>query len=262
MQIRLIRRLIAVAAACLIMLQFVSLLATGTLWGQQQAALAIAPGNDAFQRTWARTDQPVAQGLVDRTWMWAPEPFTSVIEEEYADTPGGVRLVQYFDKSRMEITDPAKDPADPWYVTNGLLVNELVSGAMQVGHDLFVEGEPAQVNVAGDSDDPESPTYATFGPLRTRPPLPDGAVISQRLDRDGAIENDPAMAQHGVTAAQRVTVPKLDHQVASVFLAFMRSTGAVNVDGQTITERLFESDFYATGLPITEAYWTTVALKG
>jgi hypothetical protein len=23
-----------------------------------------------FERTWARTDLPVAQGRVDRTWMW------------------------------------------------------------------------------------------------------------------------------------------------------------------------------------------------
>ena len=186
MQIRLIRRLIAVVAAGLIALQFVSLLATGALWGQQRAALAITPGNDAFQRTWERTDQPVAQRLVDRTWMWAPEAFTPVIEEEYADSPGGKRLVQYFDKSRMEITDPAKDPADPWYVTNGLLVVELVSGALQIGHEQFVEGAPAAVNVAGDPGDLTSPTYATFGPLRTLPPLPDGAVISQRLRQESA----------------------------------------------------------------------------
>ena len=41
-----------------------------------RGVLAVAPGNDAFQQVWGRTDQPVASGAVNRTWMWGPEPFT------------------------------------------------------------------------------------------------------------------------------------------------------------------------------------------
>ena len=28
------------------------------------------PATAAFQRTWARTDQPVTSGQANRTWMW------------------------------------------------------------------------------------------------------------------------------------------------------------------------------------------------
>ena len=93
--------------------------------------LAVAPANEHFQRTWARTDKPVADGQVSRTWMWGPEAFTGAIQEPYLESPSGKRWVQYFDKSRMEITDPeGGDPASIWYVTNGLLVVELVTGDM------------------------------------------------------------------------------------------------------------------------------------
>jgi hypothetical protein len=64
---RVARRLIGVVAAGLIALQFVSLLALGSLWGGQSSALAVAPGNADFERTWARTDKPVSDLMVSRT---------------------------------------------------------------------------------------------------------------------------------------------------------------------------------------------------
>ncbi|MDW8061063.1 MAG: hypothetical protein RMK01_13440, partial [Thermomicrobium sp.] len=92
------------------------------------SARALPTGHDVFLDTWARSDQPVAGGRVSRTWMWGPEPFTAPLLEPYAEAPGGSRLVQYFDKSRMELTDPAADRSSPWYVTNGLLAKELITG--------------------------------------------------------------------------------------------------------------------------------------
>jgi uncharacterized protein YkwD len=262
-QFRHARRLIGFTAACLIALQILSLTAFGSGWRSQPSALAEAPGNPAFERTWARTDKPVSDLQVSRTWMWGPQANTGVLQEPYAEAPGGMREVQYFDKSRMEITTDTSVPVDSaWYVTNGLLVNELVSGMMQVGDAEFVPAEPAQVGVAGDPDDTTGPTYATFGPLRELPPLADGAPVIQRLSRDGTIVDDPSLASYGVTAAWRAIQPGLDHQVASVFLDFMRSTGLVSIDGQLVTDRLFENDFYATGYPIAEAYWASVMLKG
>jgi uncharacterized protein YkwD len=223
---------------------------------------AHTPGQPYFARTWARTDKPVADGEVARTWMWGPEANTPVLEEPYAESPGGRRLVQYFDKSRMEITHPDAVDDGVWYVTNGLLVVELVSGRRQLGNDLFVQHAPADVNVAGDPDDPHGPTYATFGKLRSQPPLEDGGAITHRIDRAGHISGDLTLARHGATAALRVTVPGLDHQVASPFLDFMRSSGIVYVDDAFVHDRLFVHDFYATGLPITEAYWATVRVGG
>ncbi len=31
---------------------------------------AVAPDGEPFERTWSRTDKPVADLQVDRTWMW------------------------------------------------------------------------------------------------------------------------------------------------------------------------------------------------
>src|SRR5438477_1203458 len=78
-------------------------------------AAAVAPGTDAFQRTWARTDQPVADSTVNRTWMWGPEPLTVAFNERYDDSPGKSRKVQYFDKARMEITHPDRPDDGVWY---------------------------------------------------------------------------------------------------------------------------------------------------
>jgi hypothetical protein len=223
---------------------------------------ALAPGVDVFARTWAWTDGPVADGTVDRTWMWGPEAFTATFWEPYADAPGGQRLVQYFDKSRMELSNPDGNRYHPWYVTNGLLVVELVSGRLQVGDNAFVAREPAAVNVAGDADDPDGPTYATFAALRFAPPIPDGAPVIDRLSRAGAISQDLTMGHYGVTAAERVQVPGIDHQVASVFWEFMQARGIVQVDAYETEAELFRDPFYATGYPITEAYWTTVRVGG
>ncbi|HUZ03002.1 MAG TPA: hypothetical protein VMU89_21880, partial [Thermomicrobiaceae bacterium] len=95
---------------------------------------AAAPiANTAFSNTWARTDRPVSTGAVSRTWMWGPTADSPALQEPYAESPGGQREVQYFDKSRMEITHPNGDPNSIWYVTNGLLAEELITGRMQLG---------------------------------------------------------------------------------------------------------------------------------
>ncbi len=65
----------------------------------------------------------------------------------------GQRLVQYFDKARMEQTTPGGS------VSNGLLTVELLSGRVQKGDTIFEQREAADVPVAGDPDN-AFPTYA------------------------------------------------------------------------------------------------------
>lgn len=233
-----------------------------TLLASAAPAAAVPIGTTAFQRTWERTDQPVASGQAVRTWMWGPEANSPVKQESYQESPGGQRQVQYFDKSRMEISHPDGDQNSIWYVTNGLLVVELVTGKMQTGDARFEQHQPAHVNVAGDADDPTGPTYATFSALLLAAPAADGAALIKRVNRAGQVTDDPALAGMGVTAAHRVTVPGIDHQVASPFWGFMNSSGLVYENGQTTTAQLFIDPFYATGLPITEAYWASVKVAG
>ena len=219
-----------------------------------------APGNEFFQRTWQRTDKPVADAVTARTWMWGPQAFTAVIMEPYAESPGQMRQVQYFDKARMEITDPNADSNSIWFVTNGLLVVELISGQMQVGNNSFENRSPAAINVAGDADDTNGPTYATFNGLLDAAPRAVGTVIIQRVDRAGTVTDDQQLA--GQNVAVGFVDDVTNHGIAAPFWDFMNSSGPVLENGQIVTDQLFENAFFATGRPITEAYWAQVKVAG
>ena len=221
------------------------------------AAESLPIQNAAFQGTWDRTDQIVAQGKVNRTWMWGPAPFTAAGTELYADAPNGLRLVQYFDKSRMELNAPNGDPNSPWFVTNGLLAKELVTGQMQLGDAKFLTYQPATANVAGNADDPAGPTYATFSQVLGYDPLPNGQTITQTIERAGQVGNDDGVARYGSTAIN-VGSPT-NHTVASVFWDFMNSSGPTWSGG---IEKLFPNPFYAVGYPLTEPYWANVKVAG
>ncbi|MEZ4521321.1 MAG: hypothetical protein R3A46_06725 [Thermomicrobiales bacterium] len=215
--------------------------------------------NDEFQDTWNRTDLPVSEGEVARTWMWGPA-VSDVMSEQYAEGPDGQRTVQYFDKSRMEITNPDADPGSIWYVTNGLLVVELITGEMQTGDDSFVPRFPSESPVAGDQNLRNGPSYATFQTLLEPVEDRSGALIVERLDWEGAVATDSALESTGVEVAYFDDVT--GHNVASPFWAFMNSSGTIWQSDQYVEGPLFPNPFYATGRPITEPYWADVSVAG
>lgn len=220
--------------------------------------------HQTFEQTQRRTDQPVINGL-GRTWVWGPKPYTEGMLEIYHQAPGGMRLVQYFDKSRMEINNPAGNQNSQWYVSNGLLVIDMIEGRYQVGDSAFDHSPaPSTQAVAGDQDGQSNITYDTIGifGLRNEPALPVGSTITQTVDAGGNVVQDNAYAGYGVQTAHRVQVPGIDHTVASVFWDFMNSSGPVEVNGMMVTDKLFPNAFYGTGYPITEAYWTEVNVGG
>ena len=223
---------------------------------------AVIEADEAFYNTWARTDKPVADGLVQRTWMWGPEANSEVIAEPYAEHPTGERPVQYWDKSRMEVNDPNAPYDGQWYVTNGLLVVELMTGMLQVGDDEFEEREPAMVNIAGDPGFAETPTYATYGTLMDDAASDDGATITATVAADGSVGSNDDLAGFDVTAARMSD--ETGHRTASVFWEFMTSEGIIWdwETGETMTGPLFENPYYATGFPITEAYWANIMVEG
>lgn len=226
------------------------------------SAFAVAPANEHFERVWARTDRPVAELAVSRTWMWGPDGNTGALQEPYSDSPGGFRTVQYFDKSRMEINHPNSNPDSLWYVTNGLLVNELMTGRMQRGNGIYTEHPPADISIAGDVIPDNGPTYAALAQRREDAPLPDGSVVTQRVDAQGRLSDDPALAGYGVTVAFRVQVPGIDHQIAAPFWEFMNASGLVFENGALVEATLFVNPFFATGFPVTEPMWVSVILEG
>lgn len=235
----------------------IGLLLTSTLVA---SAASLPFANETVLETWARTDQPVAEGATVRTWVWGPAPLTTGMSEPYAESPDGQRLVQYFDKSRMEITIPTNDQGSPWYVTNGLLVVELVTGLMRIGDHVVEERGSAHLNVAGDPDDPNGVTYAALMDVIDQPAVGEGDPIDTAFVWvDGKLswgEVDP----RGVTGARYV--PETGHTVAEPFWEFMNSTGLM-VEHDRLTEApLFVNPFYATGFPVTEANWAFVKVAG
>ncbi|HET9014978.1 MAG TPA: S8 family serine peptidase [Thermomicrobiaceae bacterium] len=220
--------------------------------------LAMVP---AMTNTWQTADQPVSSLAVSRSWEWGPHAF-AVVAEPYVETQHGSRLVAYFDKARMEITNPYGDASSPWYVTNGLLAREMIYGYVQLGN-LPSESQaksPAQIPVAGDPTDTSGPTYASFTHLVDAPPLPNGSTITQTINRAGTVSSDPRLASYGVTAGNDVS--QTNHSIASVFAAYLQSSGTVLQNGTYQNGKLFSPPFYASGYPITEPYWARVTVGG
>ena len=117
--------------------------------------------------------------------FWGPlANATAGIGEPYAESPGGGRLVQYFDKARME-------QAGPNTVTNGLLTVELRSGRVQTGNDRFEQRAPANIVVAGDPGQ-AGPTYANLALLPERVAQTTGAVLTTTYS-DGAFVQSPVV---------------------------------------------------------------------
>ncbi len=216
-------------------------------------------GSVAFERTWTRTDALVANGRLARSFYWGPNPGLATYED-YAQGVGGKRLVQYFDKSRMEINNPTADPANPFYVTNGLLTVELISGQMQVGDNEFLYRYPANIDLASDPDDANAPTYASFRGLLLDNADTTGATENEYIARDGTVGNDPRYATYKVTDTHYEAATK--HNIPDVFWAFLNQTGPVMVGGKQSIARLSDPYFYATGYPIAEPYWASVKIAG
>jgi predicted outer membrane repeat protein len=230
--------------------------------------------NPWFWSTWARTDLPLRDGLVSRTWMWGPGPFTTSVWEPYSpylwnpdglpiemiDIPDTNREVIYFDKARMEINDPEGDTDSIWFVTNGLLVIEMITGNRQFGDDLFSNYGPSQANVAGDADDMNGPTYASFQSVLDAPAQSVGTLLTGEIDRDGNVTSSSSWSVYGVTVAH--VDPLTEHGIAGPFWEFMNSHGLVHEGGATLEDALFANPFYATGRPVTQAYWAEVKVAG
>ncbi|HEX8221391.1 MAG TPA: hypothetical protein VF914_19540 [Chloroflexia bacterium] len=230
-------------------------------------ALAEPFAHPAFQRTWERTDRPVSFGQVQRSWYWGPNPNTGGLLEDYAEGVGGKRLVQYFDKSRMEINNPGGNQNDPFFVTNGLLTVELISGKMQVGNHAYVDRTPANIPLASDTDDPNAPTYVSFQGV-SNTTLGDhpaanrsGQFATATINKAGQVGDDPSRANlPGAKLAYFEGTTK--HNIPQVVWDFLNLSGPVYnpSNGQNVNGRLSDPWFYTTGLPISEAYWAKVKI--
>ncbi len=210
-----------------------------------------------FAWWWRRTDDPIARGLVQRSWLWGPV-LGPVEWEPYRDSPGGRRLVQYFEKGRMELTDPAAPVDARWRVTGGRLAWELLTGEQQVGDTAFLARRPAELAVAGDPGNPM--TYAVLGRTLGRPAGIPGAVVVERLLPDGSVVQDPALERYAVRYGDHF--PETGHGIASVFAAWVDQRGPVWAGDRLREEPLFAPWVALLGYPVTEPYWVQVPVGG
>ncbi len=119
-------------------------------------------------------------------------------QEAYAEAPGGMRLVQYFDKGRME-------QAADGTVTSGLLAQELVQGRVQTGNGTF-ESRPAfEYSIVGD-------------------PRTNGATYGDIARNAGGVRTPQERRADGTFTQQRFG-PSGDPQAIAAFNAFVRETG-------------------------------------
>jgi hypothetical protein len=220
----------------------------------------------AFKRVWTRTDKLVADGALKRSFYWGPAPGQS-LTEPYAQGAGGVRRVQYFDKSRMEINDPKADATRPFYVTNGLLTVELISGKMQVGDAQYEDRQPANIPLASDNDDANAPTYASFTNIANSTlddhPAADrtGKTVNEDVNKAGKVGTNSSWEKYGVKYGFYNAETK--HNIADKIWEFLNLSGPVlGTDGKQTNARLSEPWFYTTGYAISEPYWANVKVAG
>jgi len=231
--------------------------------GLQSATAASNPAfaDPAFAQVWQRADSLVANGEVQRGYYWGPQPNSGGLQEAYAEGKDGTRMVQYFDKSRMEINNPDGDKSSPFYVTNGLLTRELISGKMQVGNNAFVELAPAQIPLASDLDDTTAPTYASFSAVMSNKENNRvGSAVNATINRAGATSTAADYNSYNVT--QGYFEPATQHNIPLVFWKFLNQTGLISQNGQRTNARLNDPWFYATGYPISAAYWAKARIAG
>jgi hypothetical protein len=149
--------------------------------------------------------------------------------EPYIEASGGQRLVQYFDKGRMELTNGT--------VTNGLLATEIVTGRIQTGDNSFQNQAPPNISIAGDADNP-APTYAGLASkgaalLQAATSKP-GVPINTVIGGDGSVGTTDAVAPDPAMQIGPYDGPT-QHNVAAGFADYRAKAGLATI-GYAISE--------------------------
>ncbi len=211
-------------------------------------AYAATFGDSSFEKIWQQSDGPVAAGQANRSWLWGQTVWVGYEGYDQAK-PNANRMVEYFDKARMEINDPNADRNSQWFVSNGLLTLELVSGKMQVGDSRFEDRAPAAIPVAGDLTNNPGPTYAALAGLTTAKgnfaPNRTGQSVNQGVNGSGNVSQVNAPVATTYAYYEGAT----QHNIPAVLWSWMQ-----NIPGSNWT--------FALGYPISEAYWSTFNVGG
>ncbi len=221
--------------------------------------------SEAFRSLWERADKPVVTASVSRPWTWGPVSFAAAFEP-YEQGVEGQREVQYFDKARMELNRGSPNNGSVAYVTNGLLVVELMSGVVQTGDREFAPARaPSEATVAGDENSTDALTYRSLAAVASlngdkRTADRKGQSVSAVLSRSGVVRDDPSRT--GLVKLGRYE-PVTGHNIADVFWTYLNSVGPVyNSQFGTFRDEPVLEWLSDVGYPITEPYWTNTRIGG
>jgi len=194
-------------------------------------------GSSAFGALWNGIEPDVPN-------FWGPT-VQSALMEQYREAPNSSRLVQYFDKARMEQTT-ASGP-----VTNGLLTVELITGQRQVGDASFMASPPSTLPVVGDSTN-VWPSYAAFG----------GGIFAAKVSKRG----DPTGVVYKPDGTFGLN-PGLGADPGAAFGAYQADPGGKYAHNlplafSTYLAALPVPSLPVMGFPLTEAVWVRVTLNG
>jgi hypothetical protein len=189
----------------------------------------------AFQQRWAEDEGvvrnfwgPLALASAPKTESYTYRGICGVVAPCFPDRTQD-RLVQYFDKGRMEYNPNVPGAAT---VTSGLLVREMISGNMQTGDTTVEKRQPAAIPIAGDPDN-IFPKYSDLTNANIPPVLAAGSPVKTQLNPDGStsaatdVPNDPAAAIATTDTQTNIAVPR-------VFTEFRDRIG-LNVIGYAVS---------------------------
>ncbi len=192
--------------------------------------------NPLFEQLW--TEQTAAAGNVD---LWGSEPLLWRVEP-YANATDGRRVVQYFDRGRMELTPNNNGGTE---VTEGLLALELTTGEIRLGSKLLQYQDPPTTAIDSGTPDPSVATYAGLS-----------QVVEKRAADQTATHSSLDMWINAVGTVTQKAPP------SSVW-----DTRYVDATGHNLPDvfvNLFNQNPFgqmtwveALGYPISEPYWTT-----
>ena len=155
----------------------------------------------------------------------------------------GQRLVQYFDKGRMELTNPTTGT-----VTSGLLATELITGKLQSGDNTFQQLQPAAIPIAGDPDN-IGPTYASISTnaatLQAAAASTPGVAVTRSLGPTGTLGTYTGQYASDPQANIATFDATTQHNVPAAFLNFRNKVNLLNI-----------------GFGIAEPFWSTVKVGG
>jgi hypothetical protein len=229
-------RVIALATTSAVLLALV----IGAFIGVGAASAFASP---AFQQQWNSVESVIPNfwGPLSTARDGQAEPY---VEGSY-NGQSGMRLVQYFDKARMELTTPTSP------VTNGLLTVELKSGQLQLGDNTFQQQAAANIGIAGDPNTP-GPTYASLAQLPEKSPQASGSVnlgydVASNTFVTTAPATDPAL-----TFGAYISDPggRFGQNVPQVFVNFLNRIpgGYLSAMGYAISPA-FAANVQVAGMP-------------